>query len=121
MKKIVSKEEYELTADQSATAKYFLTHKRFEFIRGYLSDVQEDIEARILNNTIREVQEEHTVSGILKRVLITPKKEQIDELSGRYKMVNDFMNWIDTKSRSKDEMEEAELQGKVIIEKSKEQ
>lgn len=117
MKQKISKQEYEDIQDKASAARYFLTNPRFQFIRDYLSVAADDIERKILNNTIREVREVHTINEKFKQIFITPKKLAVDELAGAYKFINQFMDDMNQFSQTKQELEEAEANGVVIIEK----
>lgn len=90
-KKIVSKAEYDLIEDQAVAAKELLEDERFAFVRDYLKSATDYIEKTILENTVMEVRETHTVTDKIIKTFIQPKKVQVDELSGQYKFIKKFL------------------------------
>lgn len=120
MKQKLTIDDYEKVEKQSISAKMFLNNPKLAYVREYLNTAQEEIEQKILNNTIKEVHEEHTINERLKRVFVTPKKEQVEGLAEVYKFLNQFMSDMEETANAKDKLDEAEAQGLVIIEKSKE-
>ncbi|MBV6446313.1 MAG: hypothetical protein IFNCLDLE_02605 [Ignavibacteriaceae bacterium] len=119
-RQVITSEEYKQIEEQASSARFFLTSPRFKFIRNYLKDAKKDIEDKILRNTVKEVHEVHKIADNLRRVFITPKKEQIDGLSEVYKFIEKFFNDMETYVRIKDEADAAEASGKLTIERSKE-
>lgn len=123
MKQKITAEDLTKIEDQASAAKYFLNNKRFEFIREYMLNALKDAEAKILNNTIREVREELTTSEKLKRVFITPKQLQVDELAGAYKYIQQFFADMQQIADTPRQIEEELSRGKksrVYVETNKE-
>jgi hypothetical protein len=120
MKTIVTAEEMEKVESESSAARYFMTNSRFQFIRDYLQTASNDISEKIINNRVTEVREELTITDKLKRIFITNKKVQIDELIGAYKWINQFMSDMQTFVDLPDRYREAESKKKIIIRTSDE-
>lgn len=94
--KHLTKEEYKLLEDNALAAKELLEDDRFAFFRDFLNENKKYVEDSILNNTIKDVREELTVSEKLKRTLFTPKQDQLKEMSGEYKFINHLFNQLNT-------------------------
>lgn len=71
----------------------------------------------VLENRVHEVQEHRTISKGLKKVFITPREEQLNELSGQIKFINLFMREIDQWINRKRDFEKMESEGSVTIER----
>lgn len=112
---IISTEEYEDIKDKSLGANYFLNHERFKFIRDYINVALEDIEQKIINNQILEAREEVTISERIKRVLITPKKLQVDELKGVYKWLKKFLGDMAYYADLRKQLDEEIEKKKVLV------
>jgi antitoxin component YwqK of YwqJK toxin-antitoxin module len=120
MKPKITAEEWQIIQDNSKTAKLLLEAKRFSFFRDYLEQAANEVEQIILNNRVREVHEELTITDKLKRVFVTPKKIQKDELVGQYKFINQFMDFIQDVATKKELAEKMQDENKLIIESSDE-
>lgn len=90
-KKVVSKQEYELIENQATAARELLEDERFAFLRDYLKSALDYVEKTILENTVMEVRETHTITDKIIKTFIQPKKVQVDELSGQYKFIKKFL------------------------------
>jgi len=84
---IISKKEFEEIQDQAAAATDLLESPRFQFFRDYLKSTSGYVEESILNNTVRDVKEIVTINDRLTKMFFTPKKIQVDELVGQYKLI----------------------------------
>ena len=100
-KTVISQVEYDQIIDEASVAKQLLTDEKFEFVRQILLSAKEYAKNSILENTVMDVAEEVTVSDRIKKIFRQPKKIQVDELSGQYKLVKKFFDelqgYIDTK------------------------
>lgn len=107
-KTIISQEEFDKIADEAIAAEEMLTSDKFKFIREILLSAKEYAKTSIVENTIMEVSEEVTVSDRIKKIFTQPKKVQVDELSGQYKLVKKFFDelqgYIDTKKNLDDQI-----------------
>lgn len=117
-KTIITAEEWETIESQAKAAEAILTQKRFKFFIDYLTQAQSEIERMIWNGTIREVREEMTISETLKKVFITPKKEQVQELIGQHKFIGQMLSFLNNAILSKKEAEELEEKHRLTIEKN---
>lgn len=115
-KKIISKEEYDQIEDRSAVAREFLENDRFQFIRDYFQDNLNYVEKSILNNEITDVEECVTITDKIKRTFFKPKKVQVDELVGQYKLIKKFFNDLNFYVNVKSDLDEATEKGEVIVE-----
>lgn len=114
MKTKITAEEYQRISDESKYAEMILKNKNFKFIRDYLESALVYVEQSILNNTIKEVHEQQTITDKLKRVFITQKKEQIDELTGQYKFIKKFLSDLEYFVSRKQEVD-SEIERKTVI------
>lgn len=109
----VTQEEYDIKEKKSRIAHLILDEKDFAPLREYFDNAQKSAEDMILNNTIREVVQEGLISGI-KTMFHISKKEQVEELSGKYQMVRDFkatLNlWVMDYEQLKLEVEEKRVE-----------
>lgn len=119
-KTTISVEEWEQIEAKSKAAKLILEEKRFSFLIDYLKSAKADIERIILNNTVREVREEVTITDQLKRIFVTPRKQQLDELAGQYKLLEQLFNFLHQTVNLKEEAERLEDKHKLVIERSRE-
>lgn len=103
----ISQEEYKRINDEAAAAHEILTDERFQFVRDYFQQTIDYTTSRILNNAVHEV-EETTFGEKVSRLFRIPKKEQVDELVGQYKLAKKFFEdlqfYIDTKEDLETEM-----------------
>ncbi len=60
------------------------------FILDFFKDQLSYIEDTILSNNIKDVTEEISLSNSIKRILKITRKEQLNELSGQYKLIKKF-------------------------------
>lgn len=100
-KTVISKEEYDQVTTQASAASSLLKSDRFEFFRELLLAAKNYASESIIENTVKDVTEEIGVSERLKKTFFTPRKVQIDELSGQYKLVKkifeDLQYFVDLK------------------------
>jgi len=100
-KDFLTQEEYDNISTQASAAEEILNGKKFEFFRSLLLAAKDYASTCILENTVKDVTEEVTISENIKKRFFTPKKVQIDELSGQYKLINkifsDLQYFIDLK------------------------
>ncbi len=91
-KTLISQEEFDKITEEAVVAEELLNKDRFKFIREILLSAQEYAQTSIVENTIMDVSEEVTVSDRIKKIFTQPKKVQVDELSGQYKLVKKFFD-----------------------------
>lgn len=116
-KKTVSTDEYSLIESQSAAALELIEDERFKFFRDYLQSAIDYVETSILENTIMEVRETHSISDKLIKTFIQPKQVQVDELSGQYKFIKKLLNDMRYFAGLKAELDAEIEQGRVMVEK----
>lgn len=112
-KKTVSKKEYEQIEDQAIAARELLEDERFAFLRDYLKSATDYIEKTILENTVMEVRETHSITDKIIKTFIQPKKVQVDELSGQYKFVKKFLADLEYYADLKKQLD-AEIEAKRV-------
>jgi hypothetical protein len=114
---IVSAEEWDEIVTKYAAASEFLKPTNLIYVTMVSSLKQ--AEDTILENRLREVHEEHSVTEAFKKIFITPKKLQDDEMVGQIKYIRSFLaemkSWIDFK----EVLEQKEADGVIKIERSK--
>jgi len=100
-KTTISKEKYDSISSQSSASAEILSSERFEFFRELLLGAKKYASTSIIENTIKDVREEVSISDKLKKTFFTPKKIQVDELSGQYKLISkifeDLQYFVDLK------------------------
>lgn len=98
----VSQDEVSDIEIKARVAEAFLENEEFAPIRDLISSYKESIKKQILDNTVRDVTEEVSIGNSVKK-FFTPRKLQLDELSGRYKMLVEFVetleNWVEIKQK----------------------
>lgn len=118
MPKIIPRTTFE-QIKQDAEAVKKLGEKKYQFLTSYLNSAISQIEQMILNNTVKAVREEMTITETLKKVFFTPKQEQLDELRGRYKMLVELKEFLDSKVRQRDDLLKLVSSNKVKINEDK--
>lgn len=95
-KQKISADNWEKMLSEAETAKEFLTDKKFEFIRKYLSASQSSILERFARESINDVTIQDTQmsqdgSGVSRTVTI-PAKKEYSHLAGEFKFIERFIN-----------------------------
>lgn len=114
--RLMSKEEYDEIERRSNTARFLLEDPQFAFIRDYIKQSTDSIEETVISNRITDVTEEVTISERVKKLFFTPKKVQIDELSGQYKWITKFLADLEFWSEEITELDDQVAKGTVEIE-----
>lgn len=111
----ISYNEWKDILDRFTVAKKFLSPDNPLYVL-----MQEDLkkgEDIIIENRIREVHDITQVTDTLKKVFITKRQIQIDELVGQIKYLRDLFrelqSWIDIKQQ----LEKEEADGKITIQR----
>jgi hypothetical protein len=115
----ITQEEYEKIVNQALAAQEILEDERFQFLRDYFQSTLDYVQSSILNNTIRAADEEVVISEKIKRIFHTPKKIQVDELVGQYKLVNKFFEDLAYYARLKKELDAHISKGIVKVDDGK--
>lgn len=112
----ISFEEWEQIKERALKAKTFF--KEDNLIYTTLKQSLTDAENIILENRVKEVRDVHTISDTLKKIFITSREIQYDELVGQIKFIRTFLaelqSWVDFKST----LEKQEANGKILIERT---
>lgn len=116
-KTIISEAEYDTVLAEAAAAHEILNEPRFEFVRNILEQARDYASTSIIENTVMDVTEEVTISDQLKRLFRQPKKVQVDELSGQYKLVKKFFNELQDYIDTKDSLLDKVANDEVIVER----
>lgn len=119
-KRPISAEEWARVREEAEAARELLEDPRFGFFRDYLQNVRSSITDLLVHNKIRPVQEHLRISDVLTKTFTTTRKEQEDELSGKYKLVEDLLADLRRIAELPKEYEEAQKAGKIEIEGDKE-
>lgn len=118
-KKAISSKEWEVVNEQARTIQEFMSEKRFKFILDFFTDNKNYILDLIARNGVKELVETVNYNDV-QRSFKTTKKEQLEEISGKYKFIVEFLNFLEnTKNRPKEYLLEQE-KGFLEIEESKE-
>ncbi len=119
-KPTISAEEWEAIQEQAQAAKELLEEPRFAFLRDYLANAKASITDHFVNNRIKTVHERLKISNALTRVLTTTRAEQEQELSGRYKFIEELLADLKKTAGLVEEYQRAQERGEIIIEEGKE-
>ena len=115
----VSQAEFDKIAEEAIVAEEMLSSERFEFIRKILLSAKEYAQTSIVENTIMDASEETSISDGIKRILTQPKKVQVDELSGQYKLVDKFFKELQGFIATKANIDKQIDKGTVVIDEPK--
>jgi hypothetical protein len=119
-KPTISPEEWEQIRSESEAAKELLEDPRFAFFREYLDNAQASITDHFINNRIKTVHERVKVSDVLTKVLTTTRREQEQELSGRYQFIEELLADLEQTAGLFEEYQKAQVEGKIVLEEDKE-
>lgn len=113
-KPILDQEQYQQINDKASASSEILEHERFAFLKDFLYGQKAYYEQTILNNTLREYQDVTPFENFT-RIFKTPKKLQLDELRGRYKMVCETINLLESAVEIQKQTEDAIANELVIF------
>lgn len=114
-KTFISEEELQEVEARSLAAQELLKDERFKFFRDMLDNQLKYAEETVLNNTIREFQEVVPISEKITRIFKTPKKQQVDELAGQYKLIKQQYADLEFYATEYDMLSKAVTDKEVII------
>jgi hypothetical protein len=117
----VSSEDVARIKEEGEAAKELLESEQFLFFREYLNDLKKSIVEIIINNRVKKVRESVTDqnTGVTKE-LETSKEEQMNELSGQYKLIERIFQDLTVFAVLPEELEKGKLSGKVEVKESDE-
>jgi len=119
-KREIPAQEWDLVQEQAKAVEEFTTEERFKFLMDFFNDNKSYILDLIAKNGVRKMTES-VVNGDITRHYETTKEEQILEISGKYKLINDFLSYLETiKNRPAQYLEE-QARGKITIGADKEE
>lgn len=114
----ISFAEWEDIHERAAFSKAFF--RSGNSVRELMEINLKEVEDMILENRIKEVHEEHTMSDVLKKIFITSRQVQVDEVTGQLKYIRSFLaeikSWMDFEA----ELLRLEASGKISIERNTE-
>lgn len=93
-KRIIPEDDYKYLEDIVSAINEFLEDERFEPIRSLMLNQKKYIEETVIKNVLSDSEERHTISDTLIRVFKKPKKEQMLELAGQYKFIENFLDTL---------------------------
>jgi len=96
-----------------------LQSKKFSFLNDYIQAALSEIEQKILNGAIQDSRDEYTIHETLKRTFLKPKKEVLDELRGRYKMLKELLSFLNQKVIKRDEVLGLLSKGRLKVDETK--
>ena len=115
----ISQAEHQETIDSASAAREILNDERFQFVINYFQDAINYANTSIMTNSIREVQEVIPFTEKLTRIFKIPKKVQVDELIGQYKLATKFLADLQQYIQIEKDLELA-IEKKSVIVKDKE-
>ncbi len=119
-KPVITPEEWERVQAEAQAAKELLEDPRFAFFRQYLENAQASILDHFVRNRIKTVQEHLKISNVLTKVFITTKREQEQELAGRYQFIEELLADLKRIAALPQEYRKAHEEGKLIIQENAE-
>jgi hypothetical protein len=111
----ISREEQKRIMDEATAALELLEDDRFQFFRDYLNNQLQYIQNSILNNTVRDVREVVPITEKLTRIFFTPKKVQVDELVGQYKLINQLLDNLKQLVSLQEELSDQLANQRVVV------
>ena len=114
-KPTITPQEWEQIRQEAQAAQELLEDPRFAFFRQYLQNAQASIVDHFVRNRIKTVHEHLKVSDVLTKVLITTRREQEQELSGRYQFIEALLEDLRRIASLPEEYRKAQEEGKLII------
>ena len=111
----ISREEQKRIMDEATAALELLEDDRFQFFRDYLNNQLQYIKNSILNNTVRDVREVVPITEKLTRIFFTPKKVQVDELVGQYKLINQLLDNLKQLVSLQEELSDQLANQRVVV------
>lgn len=118
-KQVVSAEDVAQIKDEAESAKRLLQGDEFQFFRDYLRNVQKSITDIVVQNRLKTVRESTTDDTGVSREFETTKEEQLNELSGQYKLIETLFQDLTQIADLPEELERAKKTGKVDVVDSK--
>lgn len=118
-KTLISREEFNDITSKSVIAKELLEKEEYKFIVDFFNDNIAYAEKSILEDSIKEVREVVSVTDKLSRIFVTPKKEQVNELVGRYKLCKSFIDFLKQFIQAAEDLNKAIAEDKVEIDDRK--
>lgn len=111
-------EEWELVMDKYNQAQAFLSEE--SFIHQIMLEDLEKVKTIIFENRVHEVHENKKITDNFRKIFITSKQEQVDELVGQVKYIQGILDTVKSWIEMKEELEAMEAQGKITIERNAE-
>ena len=115
IKQKITRSDWDLIHNEGKAAEEILKDPKFAFIMKYLSDSQEYIKDTIVKNTIKDVEEHHLIEAVFKKVFFTSKKIQVDEMSGGFKEIGKFRDFLESKLKLRDDWDKLSEYDRVEI------
>lgn len=119
-KKILQKQKIAVSAEdvvqikeEAEAAKRLLEAPEFQFFREYLRNTQKSIVDLFINNRIKLVRDSTTDDVGVTREFETTKQEQLDEMSGQYKLIDAIFHDLISFSELPKELDKAKSTGSV--------
>ncbi len=89
-------------------------------ILSLLKNELNNAEEVVMENRLREVHEIHTITESFKKVFVTPKQIQDDELTGQIKFIRSFIREINAWIERYDEIKKMIDNGEIEVDENKE-
>lgn len=117
----VDNQEWEQFKDDAEAAKELLEDPRFKFFRDYLDTAKQSIVDYFVKNRIRPVDQTVPLEQGGQKTLHTTKEEQLDELSGQYKFIEQMLGDLRAVVNAPKEAETAAKKGMLELPTSEEE
>lgn len=114
-KQTISQTEWDTIQAEAKAARELLYAPRYAFIRDYFITAKDEVVDFFVQNHIKPVTLHEKASDSLIRVLHITRKEQEEEVSGKYQLANDFLPMLQDKIDLAAEMLAAQERGDVTI------
>jgi len=112
----LTQEEWDDVQNRHTLAVKFLAEDNA--IYALLKNELNNAEEMIMENRLREVHEIHTITDTFKKVFVTPKQIQDDELTGQVKFIRSFIREIKSWIDRYDEIKQMIDNGEIVIDET---
>lgn len=117
---MIEVEDWERIVAESEGAQALLTDPKFSFFRDYLNNIKSSILELIATNSIKDVVEMIPDQAGGSRSIKTSRDEQLYEIGGKYKLINQIFKDLAVFASQKDEYEKKADEKQIIIAVTKE-
>lgn len=113
---VITYEEWQQISDNASRASAFLSEKNPVYLT--LKEDLDNARETLLENRLREYREfQYSTASLLRKIFTTPKKVQVDELTGQYKYIKSLLEEVESWISIKKDYERQEADGVITIDR----